>query len=475
MQSSTTAIASPDALPGLDLKRSLMYRVLVVTMACFAAASTIAVVATLWELHQANANAARIIGQSLEIQLFKIDNSMDTRARFPDWELAAEHVLTQGRCARYITQDGTVERTDCVGSGEAFPVWLPAALQPPLAAWTEESHALFWRGRSYGRVVVTTEPATITSAVLKSVAPMLALAALMGSAICLLLYGAIGRALGPTRQVLEGLDRLARGDLSCRLPRFRLRELQRISEVFNAMAANIQASADERQALAANLVDTAELERRRIARDLHDELAQNLAAMSALAASIQATANQDCPSLSEEATRLQETAASVMKSLRATLRDLRPQEIDDLGLGAGLAALIANCERRANGALSITLETSTEIDDLPPATSAHVYRIIQEGLANVVKHADASHAHVGLRLAPAGSIAGSDRRQLELLIEDDGRGMSASGDGTGFGLVGMRERVMALGGTFKVGAAPAMGVSLRVLIPVATCQREMAA
>ncbi|MEI4578740.1 sensor histidine kinase, partial [Klebsiella pneumoniae] len=88
---------------------------------------------------------------------------------------------------------------------------------------------------------------------------------------------------------------------------------------------------------------------------------------------------------------------AVMKSLRATLRDLRPQEIDDLGLRAGLAALAATSERLSNGTLAITLETSGTLDELPPATSAHVYRIVQEGLANVVKHAGASRCSVTLR------------------------------------------------------------------------------
>ena len=84
---------------------------------------------------------------------------------------------------------------------------------------------------------------------------LLGLTALVIGAICLLQFVAIGRALRPTKDILAGLDRLARGDLSCRLPSFRLIELQRISEVFNRLAASLELTTREKTALAARLVD----------------------------------------------------------------------------------------------------------------------------------------------------------------------------------------------------------------------------
>ena len=126
---------------------------------------------------------------------------------------------------------------------------------------------------------------------------MLGLTALVIGAICILQYGAMSRVLRPTKDILAGLDRLARGDLSSRLPRFQLIELQRISEAFNTLAANLERTTREKKELAAKLVDQQEQERLDLARDLHDELAQSLTAMSAVAASIKATAESECPAL----------------------------------------------------------------------------------------------------------------------------------------------------------------------------------
>ena len=205
---------------------------------------------------------------------------------------------------------------------------------------------------------------------------------------------AIGRALRPTKDILAGLDKLTQGDLSCRLPNFRLIELQRISEVFNMLAASLDRTTRERTALAARLVDGQEQERRHLARELHDELAQNLSAMSAGAASIKATAEAECPALVPEASNLAQTSMAVMRSLRTTLQTLRPPEIDDFGLAASLSALARDQERRAGGRLRISLEIDGDLQGLPPTAASHVYRIVQEGLTNIGKHANAGRARV---------------------------------------------------------------------------------
>src|SRR2546430_13162 len=107
---------------------------------------------------------------------------------------------------------------------------------------------------------------------------------------------------------------------------------QLVSE--NALAANLERTTREKMELAAKLVDHQEQERLDLARDLHDELAQGLSAMSAVAASIKATAVTQCPALVPEANSLSQLSMAVMRALRTTLRTLRPPEIDDFGLAA---------------------------------------------------------------------------------------------------------------------------------------------
>jgi signal transduction histidine kinase len=309
---------------------------------------------------------------------------------------------------------------------------------------------------------------------------MLGLTALLIAAICALQYVAIGRALRPTRDILAGLDRLSRGDLSCRLPSFRLIELQRISEVFNALAANLDRATRERTALAARLVESHEQERSHLARELHDELAQALSAISAQAASIKTTAASDCPALAVEADHLLQTSMATLKSLRATLQTLRPPEINDFGLAASLLSLAREQERLAGGKLKIVLNVDRDAEAAASSAASHIYRMVQEGLTNIGKHAQASRAQISLDLRPGVKDVGAPRRMLVLTIEDNGRGpgthAAATGDGgtalgagtgigTGLGLVGMRERAAALGGHLDVVQLD-QGFRLQAMIPV---------
>src|SRR6201987_1221946 len=282
-------------------------------------------------------------------------------------------------------------------------------------------------------------------------------------------YGAISRVPRPTKDILAGLDSLARGDLSSGLPHFRLIELQRISEAFNTLAVNLERTTREKMQLAAKLVDHQEQERLDLARDLHDELAQSLSAMSAVAASIKATAESECPALVPDARNLSQTSMAVMRALRTTLRTLRPPEIDDFGLAASLAVLARDHETLAGGRLKISLETNGDLRVLPPTAASHVYRIVQEGLTNINKHAHAAQARVDLGFRPeAGDPTTSERRWLTLTIENDGCGAADSGivaQGNGFGLIGMRERVMALGGQLDIIDLGDRGFKLHAMIP----------
>jgi signal transduction histidine kinase len=239
--------------------------------------------------------------------------------------------------------------------------------------------------------------------------------------------------------------------------------------VFNTLAANLDRTTSEKMELAAKLVDNQERERLDLARDLHDELAQSLSAMSAIAASIKATAAIECPALIPEANSLSQISITVMKSLRNTLRALRPPEIDDFGLAASLSTLTRDQERLADGQLKISLEIDGDLRVLPRTAASHVYRIVQEGLTNINKHAHAGQARVAVSLGPnPEEQAPPARHWLALTIEDDGCGADESdlaAKGNGLGLIGMRERVTALGGTLDVIDLGDKGFKLQAMIP----------
>lgn len=466
--------------PSLDLKWSLTLRVAAVALLCFLVAATVALVQTYRDVRRANAHVADEIGEALEVQLLQIDTGMEVetgmglRARFPYWTPVTGYLENAGQCARFLAPGGGVARSSCIGmrgGADSSPAWFaalckwfPAALVGVARPVADAS------GHRSGVVMVTTERAALTETVWTRVSGLLALTALMVGTICVLQHAAISGALRPTRHILAGLARLSRGELSCRLPRFRLLELQRISEVFNLLAATLERATRENRQLAARLVDAQEQERLHLAQDLHDELAQSLAAMSAVAASIKATAETDCPALVPEADRLSRISIALMRSLRATLRALRPPEIDDFGLGPSLSALARQQERLADDRLRIELAFDGDLRSLPATAASHVYRIVQEGLTNINKHANARRARVTLGIRPEeGPETSSRRRWLDLTIEDDGRG-AVEGEtvsaANGLGLIGMRERVTALGGRLDIGRVDERGFRLHAVIPL---------
>ena len=460
--------------PTLDLKWSLTLRVVTVALLCFVVAAAITLVGTFRDVRRANEGLAEMVARQLQLQLFRIDSYLDVPARFPDWDPVATGAQTAGQCIQYVKEDGRVGRSSCIGfdanSGGA-PAWFSSLggwlVDPP----SDVTRPISYRGKPHGTLVVTTEKVAVLAAIWKVMSGLLGLTALVIGAICLLQFVAISRALRPTKEILAGLDTLARGDLSCRLPGFRLVELQRISEVFNRLAANLELTTREKTMLAAKLVDNQEQERRHLARELHDELAQNLSAMTAIAASIKATAASECPVLLPEATKLTAASMAIMKSLHTTLRTLRPPEIDDLGLAASLSALAMEHERRAGGELQISVEISGDLQALPPTAASHVYRIVQEGLTNISKHAGATRVRLALGI---GGDAGEEETfrgpWLDLMIEDNGCGANGSKEGNGLGLIGMRERVMALGGRLEAGSGAERGFKLHTKIPFAATQ-----
>jgi signal transduction histidine kinase len=480
------AIATASAARGIatsrnvDLKTSLAIRVVAVALLCFFVTAALALFGTYRDVRQANEKLADIIGRQLQVQFFRIDAGIEPPARFPNLEPAIDGVLGAGQCIRFLKPEGGVGRSNCVGVNRgdpAPPAWFLALSGEVLAAHADISRAVVYRGKTYGTLLVTTETETVLASLWKDVSGMLGLTALLIAAICALQYVAIGRALRPTRDILAGLDRLSRGDLSCRLPSFRLIELQRISEVFNALAENLDRTTRERTALAGRLVDQQERERSHLARELHDELAQTLSAISAAAASIRTTAEVECPALVSEASQLSRMSMAMMKSLRATLQDLRPPEINDFGLAASLLSLAKSQERLAGGKLRIQLKLDDDLQDLPSTAASHIYRIVQEGLTNIGKHANASRAFVALDFRPeAPDQAMPGRRWLALTIEDDGcgggeHGLAPDGEGesgdkrAGLGLIGMRERAAALGGQLDVVQLD-RGFRLQAMIPI---------
>ena len=203
-----------------------------------------------------------------------------------------------------------------------------------------------------------------------------------------------------------------------------------------------------------------EEERKRIARELHDDTGQ---AITSLMVGLRATSDACDADVRTRFEPLRAIAAQTLESVKRLARELRPPLLDDLGLSAALERYVSNY--RANFGLNADLQTTGFCDGarLPAETELALYRIIQESLTNVAKHARARNVSVVVERKPHAVVA---------IVEDDGRGfdtraaMDSPRDDSQLGLYGMRERAELLGGRVQIESAPGAGSSVFVEIPI---------
>lgn len=199
-------------------------------------------------------------------------------------------------------------------------------------------------------------------------------------------------------------------------------------------------------------------ERNRLARELHDAVTQSLYSMTLLAAGARFQAEEEGHTQqAEDFARLGEVAQQALGEMRLLIYELRPPVLETEGLVGAIQQRLETVERRAGLRARLLVEDEVE---LPPAVEAQLYRIVQEALNNVLKHAGARQVTVALR-GPA--VAGPG--QIELTVGDDGRGFNG-GAPRGIGLASMEERAAAIGGTTTIVGVPGAGTTVTVRVPI---------
>ena len=244
----------------------------------------------------------------------------------------------------------------------------------------------------------------------------------------------------------------------------RAKQLQTLVELRTAKLARsnerLRHEMDEREALRRKLLHAQEEERRRIARELHDQMGQNLTALNVGLKSL--LDDQSRSGLGSRVQHLQELATQTARDLHRVAVELRPAALDDLGLVKAIRALIETWSTRYR--IEVDFEAGQyKAAGISSEIETTLYRIIQESLNNVAKHSGAKRVALVLRRT---------EEQVQAIIEDDGRGFDArgtsqSGNGSGrLGLLGIQERLGIVGGDFKVESTPDRGATLLVRIPI---------
>ncbi len=230
----------------------------------------------------------------------------------------------------------------------------------------------------------------------------------------------------------------------------RLEALERVQE-------ELVKREDLRRKLLRHTVMAQEEERSRIARELHDELAQILTGFTLELATLKSLSSDNigCQDVVE---RLQDLCQQMSNGIYTLVHDLRPAQLDDLGLVPAVQHLIDDAQRHMK--LAVQLEVLGGKQRLDHVVETVLFRVIQEALTNVARHAHANAVAISLHYQPA---------QTVLVVSDDGVGFRPkilANPQTGFGIAGMRERVRSVGGGFQLDSAPGQGTRIQVEIPL---------
>jgi two-component system sensor histidine kinase UhpB len=261
------------------------------------------------------------------------------------------------------------------------------------------------------------------------------------------------RRFAPLEELIEAMETVDFGgrDPRGRIPTANVEEVARLHRAFDTMLARLEV---ERARTATAVLQAQEAERARLARDLHDEANQ---ALTGVLLRLEATA-QDAPApLRDELRETQAVATQAMGELVRLARELRPVALDDLGLGAALRTQVDDFGRRAGVKTTLTLPPGG-IEDISADEQLVVYRVVQEGLSNVARHAAAASVRVDVERPDGGMV---------VRLADDGAGFVPGREVPGLGLTGMRERAVLAGGRVEVDSAPGAGTTIELRLGAA--------
>ena len=315
-------------------------------------------------------------------------------------------------------------------------------------------------GTEWG-LVIQESWASVANSVLVFDRIIIAVGVVVTLTVLFLAWRSVERVTAPIQMLAEQSSQLAQGRKIEPLQEKGIREIDALEEAFFKMARKINNYRNGLHRYVEAITDSQEEERRRIARELHDETVQSLLAIER---HIELYQSQDRdPEHRQQLDNLRRMVEHTLQGVRQINRDLRPLILEDLGLAPALQTLVREAHQGVGAVDEVEFEKSGEKTGLQPEQELALYRITQEALTNVRKHAQATHVKVSLAF---------ETGQVRLQIEDNGVGFQVPPAMTdfarqdSFGIMGMQERVWALGGSVEIQSAPGEGTRVLVTLPI---------
>jgi two-component system sensor histidine kinase UhpB len=368
-----------------------------------------------------------------------------------------------------ITRDPAAGRASAVTTPpgvsvepQQVPEWFVALIHPEK---TTVSVPIGVNGQSLGSLVITSHPTDEIAEIWDDIVEQIEIGSAIVAALFLITMTVVSRALAPIESLADAMTGIEAGRYDTRVRPSGSPELATICRKLNHLAAVLGTAVEDKRLLAERVVSLQDAERKEIARDLHDEFGPYLFALRAHTSSLTRLADTPEPDL--EALRkhigaMSDQVNALQQFNRRILERLRPAGLAELGLTDALAALM-RLWRETHPGVVIETSISPLLGARGDTAELTIYRIIQEALTNVFRHAGATH--VDVRVEPAASFpAGSAAAEAIMVsVRDNGAGLPADHK-QGFGLLGMHERVLALGGTMSV-ASTHQGVTVEAMVP----------
>jgi len=387
----------------------------------------------------------------------------------PDPEARLDQIVRDLNRLRHVSitrQGEAVERSGTADDGNADarppPAWFVALVHPEK---TTVNVPISIRGKP-GSLQITSHPNDEMAEIWDGIITQLQIGAAIALVLFLITTRVVSRALAPIRTLSEAMTKIEAGGYDTRVKPDGPPELTAICDKLNHLAAALGNAVDDKRRLAERIVSLQDVERKEIARELHDEFGPYLFALRAHASALTRLADGGAPGA--EATRkhgsaILEQVNALQQTNRRVLEKLRPVGLTELGLREALGALL---RLWGESHPDVTIETaiSTSLGETGETADLTIYRTIQEALTNVFRHAGATCVNVTVEPAelPSG-MAVAGRGGALVRVRDNGSGLRADHK-LGLGLTGMRERILALGGSLTIASGD-NGVTVEAVVP----------
>jgi two-component system, NarL family, sensor histidine kinase UhpB len=356
--------------------------------------------------------------------------------------------------------DSNVSETHTIAIDQA-PNWFVNFMGLFSEPWEPKRLIVDILGQPKGAIVITPDPSYEFGEIWNQFTGVFYLAGAFFVLTNILVAWIVFRALSPVEFILKALTELELGNLKVKMPYLKTSELSAISSKFNHMVKTLRLSIEQNHELSRKLIRIQEEERKSLARDLHDEFGQSLTAIHADAAVLKALANKDYPKIKPSVHAISDLSKHLMNLVGGMLSRLKVGVLHELGLEEGLKDLLNTWQLRhpkINLHYQINLKALPKINETVSITS---YRIIQECLTNISRHAKAKHVEIEIQLIKKNASS----KMIDIHVKDDGIGLSKS-HRDGFGLSGMRERIHEVNGIIKIVSEVNQGVSLHIQLPL---------